>query len=225
MRLFANFPPTNQQAMRMKSKFYLLIALGFVGLLSYPNGKAYGQEVQKYTKYVNPFIGTQFFGHTYPGASLPFAMVHVSPDCNTTGWTYAAGYTYSDNYIIGFSHTHFSGTGMTAGGDILFQPTVTDKIKVVPGSDANPDNGYRSKFDHENEKASPGYYSVVLKDYNVNVELTASKRVAFHRYTFPESKNANIIIDLGHQIGSSVGNGPSEISILNNSQIAVSYTH
>lgn len=200
---------------------HLLICLSLFSLTTYSCTEKNKQQPEKggLSQYVNPFIGTQFFGHTYPGASLPFAMVHVSPDCNTTGWTYAAGYTYSDNYIIGFSHTHFSGTGMTAGGDILFQPTVTDKIQVVPGSDANPDNGYRSKFDHENEKASPGYYSVVLKDYNVNVELTASKRVAFHRYTFPESKNANIIIDLGHQIGSSVGNGPSEISIINNSQI------
>ena len=199
----------------------LLICLSFFSLTTYSCTEKNNQQAEKGapSQYVNPFMGTQFFGHTYPGASLPFAMIHVSPDCNTTGWTYAAGYTYSDSYIIGFSHTHFSGTGMTAGGDILFQPTVTDKIQVVPGSDANPDNGYRSKFNHENEKASPGYYSVVLKDYNINVELTASKRVAFHRYTFPESKNANIIIDIGHQIGGSVGNGPSEISILNNSQI------
>src|SRR5690606_7030028 len=78
--------------------------------------------------FVNPFIGTQYFGHTFPGASLPYAMVHVSPDCNTTGWTYAAGYAWQDNTIMGFSHTHFSGVGMTSGGDILFQPTVNNRL-------------------------------------------------------------------------------------------------
>jgi putative alpha-1,2-mannosidase len=102
------------------------MAIGFIGLLSYPNGKACGQEVKQYTKYVNPFLGTDFFGHTYPWPSLPFAMVHVSPDCNTSGWTYSAGYTYSDQSIIGFSHTHFSGTGMVSGRDILLQPMVSD---------------------------------------------------------------------------------------------------
>ncbi len=78
--------------------------------------------------YVNPFIGTRYFGHTFPGASLPWAMVHVSPDCQTAGWTYAAGYTWADNTIMGFSHTHYSGVGMTSGGDILFQPTVGNKL-------------------------------------------------------------------------------------------------
>ena len=169
--------------------------------------------------YVNPFIGTQFFGHTFPGASLPFALVHVSPDCNTSGWTYAAGYTWSDNTIMGFSHTHFSGTGMTAGGDILFQPTVNNRLQIVPGPGENPDEGYRSRFDHADEVATPGYYSVLLKDYNVKVELTTSKRTAFHRYTFPETKNAAIIIDIGHQIGNAQAPEPSKISIVSDTRI------
>jgi len=169
--------------------------------------------------YVNPFLGTQFFGHTFPGASLPFALVHVSPDCNTTGWTYAAGYTWSDNTIMGFSHTHFSGTGMTAGGDILFQPTVNNRLQIVPGSRENPDDGYRSRFDHADEVATPGYYSVLLKDYNIKVELTTTKRVAFHRYTFPETKNANIIIDIGHQIGTAQAPEPSKISIVSETRV------
>lgn len=177
------------------------------------------QTKTKPSDYVNPFIGTQYFGHTFPGASLPYAMVHVSPDCNTTGWTYAAGYAWQDNTIMGFSHTHFSGVGMTSGGDILFQPTVGQRLQTLAGSRDNPDEGYRSRFDHSDEIASPGYYSVRLKDYNVKVELTTTKRTAFHRYTFPETKNANIIIDLGHQIGSARATEMSQISIINDTRV------
>jgi len=165
--------------------------------------------------FVNPFIGTQYFGHTFPGASFPYALVHVSPDCHTHGWTYAAGYTWSDNSIMGFSHIHYSGVGMTSGGDILFQPTVNKTLQIIPGSRENPEEGYRSRFDHSDESASPGYYSVLLKDYNINVELTTTKRVAFHRYTFPETNNASIIIDLGHQIGTATASEPSWVSIIN----------
>jgi len=165
--------------------------------------------------YVNPFIGTRYFGHTFPGASLPWAMVHVSPDCSTKGWTYAAGYNWSDNTIMGFSHTHYSGVGMTSGGDILFQPVVNNNLQIVPGSKENPNEGYRSRFDHSDEIATPGYYSVFLKDYNIKAELTTTKRVAFHRYTFPETNNAGIIIDLGHQIGTATSPAPSRISIVN----------
>jgi putative alpha-1,2-mannosidase len=135
----------------------------------------------------------------------------VSPDCQTAGWTYAAGYTWSDNTIMGFSHTHYSGVGMTSGGDILFQPTVGNKLQIVPGPVNNPDEGYRSRFDHSEETASPGYYSVILRDYNVKVELSSTRRVAFHRYTFPETGDANIIIDLGHQIGTAPAPGNSRI--------------
>jgi len=177
------------------------------------------QTKTKPSGYVNPFIGTQYFGHTFPGASLPYAMVHVSPDCYNIGWTYAAGYTWSDNSIMGFSHTHFSGVGMTSGGDILFQPTVNKKLQILPGSRENPDEGYRSRFDHSDESAFPGYYSVLLKDYNINVELTSTRRVALHRYTFPETQNANIIIDLGHQIGTAQAPELSEISIINDTCI------
>ncbi len=219
MGLFANFPPTNQRSMRIISKLYFLMAIGFIGLLSFPNGKACGQEVKQYTKYVNPFLGTDFFGHTYPGASLPFAMVHVSPDCNTSGWTYSAGYTYSDQSIIGFSHTHFSGTGMVSGGDILLQPLVSDRLKIVPGAIEKPEEGYRSRFEHKDEVAFPGYYSVYLKDNQVKVELTATKRAAMHRYTFPATLNARVILDIGHQIGSTPSTGRSRVDIVNDHQI------
>ncbi len=169
--------------------------------------------------FVNPFSGIRYFGHTFPGASLPYALVHASPDCHTTGWTYAAGYTWADNTIMGFSHTHYSGVGMTSGGDILFQPTVSQNLQIVPGARENPDEGYRSRFDHSAESAYPGYYSVVLKDYGIRVELTTTQRVAFHRYTFPATENANIIIDLGHQIGTAKVPGDSWISVVNDKRI------
>ena len=169
--------------------------------------------------HVNPFLGTDFFGHTYPGASLPYAMVHLSPDCGTQGWTFCAGYVYSENTIIGFSHTHWSGVGMVNGGEVLLMPTVGNKLKTWPGSPENPGEGYRSRFDHADETASPGYYSVLLKDCGVKAELTATKRAGFHRYTFPKSENSRVILDLGHQIGSNSSTELSELNILNNNRI------
>ena len=205
--------------MRNITRFIVLMAICSIGILVSSAMNVNGEENQSYTKYVNPFLGTDFFGHTFPGASLPFAMVHVSPDCNTAGWTYSAGYTYSDNSIIGFSHTHFSGTGMVSGGDILLQPMVSDKLKITPGTRENPEEGYRSRFDHKDEVASPGYYSVYLKDNQVKVELTATKRVALHRYTFPAAVNARVILDIGHQIGSTPQTGLSRVDIVNDHQI------
>lgn len=184
-----------------------------------PGSFVISREKSRPVDFVNPFIGTQYFGHTFPGASLPYALVHVSPDCHTTGWTYAAGYTWASNSIMGFSHTHYSGVGMTSGGDILFQPTVNNNLQIVPGLRESPDEGYRSRFDHSEESAYPGYYSVLLKDYGIKVELTTTPRVAFHRYTFPETKSANIIIDIGHQIGTVTAPGDSWISIVNDSRV------
>ncbi len=205
--------------MKIITSFLGHVALGFASIFFLPVGNLLGQGTQNFTKFVDPFIGTDFFGHTYPGATLPFAMVHVSPDCNTLGWTYCAGYTYSDNTIMGFSHTHFSGTGMVSGGEILLQPTVSQQLKIVPGSPEHPEEGYRSRFDHAEEEASPGYYSVILKDYQVKVELTATKRAAMHRYTFPSSNHARVILDLGHQIGDRAAQGPSRLNIVNSRQI------
>ncbi len=174
---------------------------------------------QQPSDYVNPFLGTEFFGHTFPGASLPFAMVHLSPDVDTKGWTYCAGYVYSDNSIIGFSHTHWSGVGMVNGGEVLLMPVVGDKLQIVPGTKDNPDSGYRSRFSHADETASPGYYSVLLKDYNVQAELTATRRAGFHRYTFPKADNAKILLDLGHQIGDMTSGGDSHLEIYDNNRI------
>ncbi len=169
--------------------------------------------------HVNPFLGTDFFGHTFPGASRPFAMVHLSPDMNTQGWTFCAGYVYSENSIMGFSHTHWSGVGMVNGGEVLLMPNVGNKLQTVPGSLEKQEEGYRSRFDHADEIATPGYYSVILKDFHIRAELTSTKRAGFHRYTFPKADNARIILDLGHQIGSNTSEDLSELKILNNNRI------
>jgi len=153
---------------------------------------------------VNPFIGTGAHGHCYPGATVPFGMVQLSPDTYDKGWDWCSGYHWSDNSLMGFSHTHLSGTGCGDLGDILFAATTGD-IKLVPGSREHPESGYRSRFSHADEKASAGSYSVLLKSYDIKVELTATKHVGFHRYTFPHTKSVksgNIIIDLSHGIES-----------------------
>ena len=157
-------------------------------------------------KYVNPFIGTDRMGHTYPGATVPFGMVQLSPDTDTipyeTGgkynkdvYKYCAGYQYGDKTIVGFSHTHFSGTGHSDLGDFLLMPTV-GHVRLNPGTVARPETGYRSRYSKDSEKANPGYYAVTLSDYDIGVELTATERTGFHRYTFPESDEAHIILDL-----------------------------
>ncbi len=168
------------------------------------------------TGYVNPFVGTDGHGHTYPGATLPNGMVQLSPDTGIDGWDWCSGYHYSDNSIMGFSHTHLSGTGCADYGDILFMP-VTGELKIDAGSKDNPDSGYRSRFSHKNEIAKAGYYSVLLDDYNIKAELTATARAGFHKYTFPESKSAKILIDLVHGIQDQVKD--SEIKILDNKTV------
>ncbi|MCD6355384.1 MAG: GH92 family glycosyl hydrolase [Prolixibacteraceae bacterium] len=151
------------------------------------------------TSYVNTFIGTGGHGHTFPGATTPHGMVQLSPDTRTLGWDACGGYHYSDSSIIGFSHTHLSGTGISDLGDILFMP-FSGTPKISPGTPENPDSGYRSRFSHNEEKAEPGYYAVKLKDYNIQVELTATSRAGFHRYTFNNVEKNGIIIDLVHTI-------------------------
>jgi predicted alpha-1,2-mannosidase len=150
--------------------------------------------------FVTPFIGTDAHGHTYPGASLPHGMVQLSPDGGTSGWDWCSGYHSSDSTIIGFSHTHLSGTGCSDYGDILFMPT-TGMLRTAPGSKDVPRSGYRSRFSHARETAAPGSYAVHLDDYTITAELTATRRAGFHKYTFPMTDSANIIIDLVHGIG------------------------
>ena len=152
------------------------------------------------TASVNPFVGTAGHGHTYPGATVPFGLVQLSPDTRTEGWDGCSGYHYDDTTIQGFSHTHLTGTGAADLGDVLLMPTV-GAVHLDVGT---PGNGYSSRFSHARETAHPGYYSVFLEDPKVTAELTATARVGFHRYTFPASDSAHVVLDLVHGIGCSV---------------------
>ncbi len=145
--------------------------------------------------YVNPFIGTGGHGHTYPGATVPFGMVQLSPDTRKDSWDGCSGYHYSDDFIMGFSHMHLSGTGVGDYGDVRFVPTV-GKLQTTPGTSDDPGSGYGSKFSHKNETATAGYYGVHLNDYDIDVELTTTQRAGFHRYSFPKTDEAHILIDL-----------------------------
>ena len=137
-----------------------------------------------YTEFVNPFIGTDFTGNTYPGAQAPFGMVQLSPDNGLPGWDRISGYFYPDSTIAGFSHTHLSGTGAGDLYDISFMPV------TLPYKEAEAPLGIHSLFSHSEESASAGYYQVRLKDYNINVELTATERCGIQRYTFPKADAA-----------------------------------
>lgn len=165
-----------------------------------------------HTQFVNPFIGTQKMGHTFPGAVVPFGMVQLSPDTDTIGYwdeennrynkkvyEYCAGYQYDDPTIVGFSHTHFSGTGHSDLGDFLIMPTI-GALQLNPGTSDHPEKGYRSTYEKETEKAEPGYYRVKLDDGNIVAELTTTERVGFHQYSIPETEDAHIILDLMHGI-------------------------
>ena len=153
------------------------------------------QKAKNLISYVNPFIGTGGHGHTYPGATMPFGMLQLSPDTRLDGWDGCSGYHYSDNEIYGFSHTHLSGTGVSDYGDILLMPT----NKQVFNNGADGKEGYKSKFSHTNEVAEPGFYKVHLEDTNIDVELTVSKRSGMHKYNFPTADNQFVILDLLHR--------------------------
>ena len=166
----------------MKKAF--LAALLLAVTLAFPQGN--------FSKYVNPFIGTGGHGHTFPGATVPFGMVQLSPDTRIDGsWDGCGGYHYSDSIIYGFSHTHLNGTGVSDYGDIMLMPTM--------GKPSLDKKDYSSSFSHANEKTSAGYYAVMLDDDAINSELTATTRTGFHRYTFIKGGQANIILDLNHR--------------------------
>ncbi|WP_299122112.1 GH92 family glycosyl hydrolase [uncultured Winogradskyella sp.] len=150
---------------------------------------------QSLINYVNPFIGTGGHGHTYPGATLPYGMMQLSPDTRLEGWDGCSGYHYSDSYIYGFSHTHLSGTGISDYGDVLLMPT--NERNFHNGADGK--KGYRAHFSHDNEIAEPGYYKVHLDSTNIDVELTVSNRSGLHKYQFPSSENQFVILDLIHR--------------------------
>ncbi len=161
-------------------------------------------------EYVNPIIGTNSMGHTFPGACVPFGLIQLSPDTDTIPhnvngeyqtdvYKYCAGYQYSDNTIVGFSHTHLSGTGHSDLGDILIMPTVGE-LKLNPGRAGVPGEGYRSRFSHSTEHTAAGYYEVMLDDYQIKAQLTATPRTGVHKYTYPKDADGRIILDLSHGI-------------------------
>lgn len=157
------------------------------------------KDISDYTQYVNPFIGTGDHGHTFPGAIVPHGMIQPSPDTRIYQWDACSGYHYSDSTINGFSHTHLSGTGCGDYGDVLLMPTVGEQQYEQEPLDSQR-KAYASGFSHENETAVPGYYSVFLDRYGVKAELTATKRAAIHRYTFPESEEAGFILDFDYSL-------------------------
>ncbi|WP_425392515.1 GH92 family glycosyl hydrolase [Ekhidna sp.] len=174
-----------------KSQFIRLVGLSFFLALYSCN-----QRDESPLDYVNPFIGTGGHGHTFPGATRPFGMVQLSPDTRLTGWDGCSGYHYSDSIVYGFSHTHLSGTGVSDYGDVLLMP-FSGEVYFNNGVDGEP--GYRSLFSKESEVAEPGYYFMELLDDQISVELTASERVGFHRYTFSNKEDRKVMIDLSHR--------------------------
>ena len=186
------------------------LILPFLAALTMAAAATITAAAQRPVDYVNPIIGTDGMGHTFPGACAPFGIVQLSPDNDTIPhnvdgkyqplvYEYCAGYQHRDATIVGFSHTHFSGTGHSDLGDILVMPG-TGTVRLNPGTAADPDGGYRSRFSHDTEQSVPGYYAVTLADYGIRAEMTATQRVGVHRYTFPKGADGHVVIDLQHGI-------------------------
>lgn len=183
-----------------RSTFYfLLIWSCFLGCNPEEKESRKESNYQDFTSYVDPFIGTGGHGHTYPGASVPFGMVQLSPDNGISGWDWCSGYHYSDSIVAGFSHLHLSGTGIGDLADILFMP-VDKKIDLTTEISERKDIPYKSKYSHSKEEARPGYYKLYLEDPEIDVEFTASKRTGYHKYTFKEGDEQSVVIDLGFAI-------------------------
>jgi len=157
-------------------------------------------QAEQLSKFVDPFIGTAYHGHTYPGAAFPFGQIQLSPDNGTQGWDWCSGYHYSDSILAGFSHLHLSGTGIGDLADISFLPVGTDVTFKKGEHNADFISRYAGKYSHDQESAKPGFYSVILKDSDIKAELTVTERAGLHRYTFPEKGENNLIINLGFAI-------------------------
>lgn len=198
MAKFMNFYTNNTANRFMK---YIILLILFIGLSSSCTKKINQNtnREESLVKYVDPFIGTGGHGHTYPGATVPFGMLQVSPINGISNWDWCSGYHYSDSIVVGFSHLSLSGTGIGDLADILFMP-INKEVNLSEMPISRDSLTYKSTYSHSNEKASPGYYQVFLEDHNVNVELTTSLRTAFHKYTFSETDKQSVVIDLGFAI-------------------------
>ncbi len=175
-------------------KSLILLSLAITTLFSCSN-KDHKEAEGDYIQFVDPLIGSAGHGHVFVGASVPFGAIQAGPSNFHKGWDWCSSYHYSDSIVKGFSHLHLSGTGCTDLGDFLIMPAVGD-VKMNPGSQENPEEGYASYYDHKTEKVEPGYYKVHLDTYNVDIEMTTSERVALHKITFPKSDQSKIILDL-----------------------------
>jgi predicted alpha-1,2-mannosidase len=182
------------------SKYYSALAALLLLLASCSHNSADISQQERLTRFVNPFIGTGYHGHTFPGAAFPFGQVQLSPDNGTQGWDWCSGYHYSDSVLAGFSHLHLSGTGIGDLADISFLP-VTEEVTFIEG-EKNSDfvKRYSGRYSHSKEAAEPGYYSVILDNNGIKAELTVTERAGMHRYTFPDNGKRNLIINLGFAI-------------------------
>lgn len=181
-------------------KKYVLIIVVFSAFISCKKEDKITIETKsKNISYVDPFIGTGGHGHTYPGATVPFGMLQVTPVNGISEWDWCSGYHYSDSIAVGFSHLALSGTGIGDLADVLFMP-VNKEVNLSPTPFSRDSLAYKSKYNHKNEQASPGYYQVFLEDHNVNVELTTALRTAYHKYTFKKDDTQSVVIDLGFAI-------------------------
>lgn len=181
----------------MKNKY--LILLSAVLIFSCNKQPENVKNEASAINYVDPFIGTGGHGHTYPGATVPFGMLQVSPVNGISAWDWCSGYHYSDDTAIGFSHLSLSGTGIGDLADIIFMP-INKAVDLTISPISRDSLAYKSTYNHNNETATPGYYQVFLEDHNVNVELTTTDRTAYHKYTFKEGDEQSVVIDLGFAI-------------------------
>lgn len=214
----------------MKFKALYLQGVAVLALLAGCGTSAVQKDNTDYAAYVNPFIGTGGHGHTFPGAVVSNGMIHPSPDTRIYGWDACSGYYIADSIINGFSHLHLSGTGCGDYGEVLLMPTVGEQRTALTadraagatfaatGDSPAQTLPYASAFSHQNETATPGYYSVFLDTYGVKAELTASKRVALHRYTFPESTESGFILDLDYSLQGQTNRALS-IEVVNDSTL------
>lgn len=184
-----NYNISMRKSFRLTAAFTCLFFVSMTGAAQ----KDYSQS-KGLLKYVDPYIGSSFHGHVFVGTNVPYGMVQVGPNNIYKGWDWCSGYHYSDSILIGFSQTHLNGTGCSDLGDILIMPM--NEIRTERGDQDNINNGYASKYSHMTEIVRPEYYSVMVERYNIKAEMTATDRVAFHRYTYPSGKPASILVDL-----------------------------
>ncbi|RAV30883.1 GH92 family glycosyl hydrolase [Sinomicrobium soli] len=190
--------------MKHKPASYALLT-ALIALVSCGGGASQKNEettesnAPEFTSYADPFIGTGDHGHTYPGATVPFGMIQLSPDNGTSGWDWCSGYHITDSIAVGFSHLHLSGTGIGDLADLLFMP-VNKEVDLGTEITSRDDYPYKSGYSHDNETASPGYYQVYLEDHDINVELSSTLRTGYHRYTYKEGDLQSVVVDLGFAI-------------------------